>query len=159
MFFFSFSLLRTHTAYCKHEATSCLIYLSTSTGVRTGCHYLFNRLVCLSVCHPVTFVVFTYCESCTRPIYTNPGYMEVGKYELTWDVFRRAVSRWSRSPGCCEFRRVFSVGRIFFSFFFFFERARPAASMRPPCLIYLATSNYATLSRNVIMPLWFKCYY
>ena len=27
----------------------------------------------------------------------------------------------------------------FFFFFFFFERIRPAASMRPPCLIYLST--------------------
>ena len=52
--FFSFSLLRTHTAYCKHEATSCLIYLSTSTGVRTGCH----SSVSLSVCVCVTFVGF-----------------------------------------------------------------------------------------------------
>ena len=33
----------------------CLIYLSTSTGVRTGCHYLSS----LSVCMCVTFVVFT----------------------------------------------------------------------------------------------------
>ena len=83
--------------------------------VRTGYHYLFNRLVCVSVPEYVcvTFVVFTYCESCTRPISTNPGSMEAGEYELTWDVFRRAVSRWSRSPGCCGFRRVFWVGRIF----------------------------------------------
>ena len=33
-FFCSFSFLRTHTACCKYEATSCLIYLSTSiTGI------------------------------------------------------------------------------------------------------------------------------
>ena len=34
---------------------------------------------------------------------------------------------------------------VFFSpvFFFFFERTRPAASMRPRCLIYLCTSNEA----------------
>ena len=31
-------LLQTHTAYCTYAAASCLIYLSTSTGVRTGCH-------------------------------------------------------------------------------------------------------------------------
>ena len=30
--------------------------------------------------------------------------------------------------------------RVFFSFFFF-EHTRPAASMRPPCLIYLSTST------------------
>ena len=31
----------------------------------------------------------------------------------------------------------------FFSIFFFFEHARPAASMRPPCLIYVSTRNEA----------------
>ena len=31
-----FFFLRTHTACCKHEAASCLIYLSTSTGFREG---------------------------------------------------------------------------------------------------------------------------
>ena len=55
----------------------CLVYLSTSTGVRTGCHYL----IVLSVC--VTFVDFTDCESCTRPISTNPVSMEAGEYGLT----------------------------------------------------------------------------
>ena len=39
------------------------------------------ELVCLSVY--VTFVVFTDCESCTRPISTNPGSMEVDEYGLT----------------------------------------------------------------------------
>ena len=57
----------------------CLIYLSTSTWVRTGCHYLIS----LSVCVCVTFVVFTDCESCTRPISTNPVSMEAGEYGLT----------------------------------------------------------------------------
>ena len=37
--------------------------------------------MCLSVC--VTFVVFTDCESCTRPISTNPESMEAGEYGLT----------------------------------------------------------------------------
>ena len=35
----------------------------------------------VSVC--VTFVVFTDCESCTRPISTNPGSMEAGEYGPT----------------------------------------------------------------------------
>ena len=35
----------------------------------------------LSVC--VTFVFFTDCESCTRPMFTNPGSMEAGEYGLT----------------------------------------------------------------------------
>ena len=31
----------------------------------------------------VTYVVFTDCESCTRPIFTNPGSMEAGECGLT----------------------------------------------------------------------------
>ena len=34
-------------------------------------------------CVCVTFAVFTDGESCTRPIYTNPGSMEAGEYGLT----------------------------------------------------------------------------
>ena len=37
--------------------------------------------MCVRVC--VTFVVLTDCESCTSPISTNPGSMELGEYELT----------------------------------------------------------------------------
>ena len=39
--------------------------------------------VCMSVTLCVTFVVFTDCESCTRPISTNPGSMEADDYGLT----------------------------------------------------------------------------
>ena len=46
-------------------------------GVRTGCHYL----VCLRVC--LTSDVFSYCESCTRPISTNPVSMDAGEYGLS----------------------------------------------------------------------------
>ena len=44
---------------------------------------LFNLSVCVSVSVCITFVVFTDCESCTRPISTNPGSMEAGEYGLT----------------------------------------------------------------------------
>ena len=37
----------------------------------------------MSVSVRVIFVVFTDCESCTRPISTNPGSMEAGEYRLT----------------------------------------------------------------------------
>ena len=47
--------------------------------MRTGCHYLIS--LCLSVCE--TFVVFTDCESCTRPIAINPGSVEAREYGLT----------------------------------------------------------------------------
>ena len=57
------------------------------TGVRTACQYLISLSVCLSVCLCVTvcvtFGAFTDCESCTRPISTNPGSMEGGEYGLT----------------------------------------------------------------------------
>ena len=92
----------------------------------------------------VSFVVFTDCESCTRPISTNPGIYESGRvWANAWDVFRRTPPRGGRGRrSCCGFRGVFWVRRDFVFFrFFFFERARPAASMRPPCLIYLSASS------------------
>ena len=77
LFFCSFfSFERTRSAASTRPP--CLMYLSTSTGVRTGCHYLIS----LSVCVRVTFVVFTDCDSCTRSISTNPGYMEAGECGL-----------------------------------------------------------------------------
>ena len=45
------------------------------------------------------------------------------------------------------------LGGADFSCFFFFERTRPAASIRPPCLIYLSTSNTgAVLYSSVLVP-------
>ena len=49
-FFTDFVFLRTHTAFCKYEATSRLMYTTTSTGVRTRCHYLFSLSVGVRVC-------------------------------------------------------------------------------------------------------------
>ena len=93
------------------------------------------EFVCVYVC--VTFVLFTDCDSCTRPISTNPVSMEAGEYGLT--------------RGTCFFARRLEVvavagllrlswcvlgGVDFFAFFsrlfFLFERARPTASMSPP---------------------------
>ena len=96
----------------------------------------------------VTFVVLIDCESCTKPIYTNPGSMEAGEYGLTrgtcfvarrLEVIAVAGLLWISwcVLGAAGFRVFFFV---FFFRFFIFERARPAASMRPPCLIYLSTS-------------------
>ena len=72
--------------------------------------------------------------------------MEAGEYGLTRGT--RFVARCLEMVAVaawCGFRGVFSVGRDFFVFFFrlffFFERTRPAASMRPPYLIYLSTSD------------------
>ena len=47
--------------------------------------------MCVRVCN-TEFVVFTDCESCTRPISTNPVSMEAGEYGLTrgtWFFARR----------------------------------------------------------------------
>ena len=52
------------------EATEAVSKKPHHTEVRTGRHYL------ISLC--VTFVVFTDCESCTRPI-SNSGSMEAGE--------------------------------------------------------------------------------
>ena len=70
--------------------------------------------------------------------------MEAGKYGLT----RLAPSRGGRGRrAAVAFVVYFGRGGFFrvsfFSVSFFFERTRPAASMRPPCLIYLSTGNEA----------------
>ena len=46
----------------------------------------------MRVCE-IEFVVITDCESCTRPISTNPGSMEGGEYGLTHEtcVFARRL--------------------------------------------------------------------
>ena len=76
----------------------------------------------------------------------KPGIYGSGRGRANaWDVFRRAPSRGGR--GCraaVDFVVCFGCGRNFLCYFFsifFFERTLPAASMRPPCLIYLSTST------------------
>ena len=106
---------------------------------------LFNSSVCPSAC--LTFVVFTDYESCTRPISTNSGSMEAGEYGLTrgtcfiarrLEVVAVAELLWI---SWCVVGRIFSC--VFFRFVSFFKRTRPAASMRPPCLIYLSIISEA----------------
>ena len=93
-------------------------------------------------------MVFTDCESCTRPISTNSGSMVAGEYGLTCGTYfiacrveLDAVARLLWISCCVLGGAEFSV--FFFSICFVFERTRPAASMRSPCLIYLTTSNEA----------------
>ena len=109
---------------------------------------LFILSVCVSVSVFVTLVVFIYCESCTKPISTSPGSTEVGEYGLTREtcfVARRlevvAVAGLLSRSWCVLGGADFFV---FFFDFFFFEPTRPAASMRPPCVIHLSTSNEAS---------------
>ena len=84
----------------------------------------------------IEFVLFTDCESCTRPISTNPVSMEAGEYGLTRGTrfFARrlevvAVAGLLRLSWCVLGRVDFFV--FFFPTFCFFERTRPTASMRP----------------------------
>ena len=93
----------------------------------------------------MTFVVFDDYESCTRPISTNPRYMEAGEYGLTHgtcfvarhlEVVAVAGQLWISlcALGAAGFR-------VSFMSFFLFELTRPGASIRPPCLIYLSNNN------------------
>ena len=71
--------------------------------------------------------------------------MEAGEYRLTRGtcfVARRlevvAVAGLLWTSWCFGRSGIFHVF-LFSDFFIFFERTRPAASMRPPCLIYLSS--------------------
>ena len=81
---------------------------------------LFN----LSVCVSVTFVLVTDCDSCTRPISTNPVSMEACEHGLTRGTccFARrlevvAVAGLLRLPWCVLGEVDFFV--LFFTDFFF----------------------------------------
>ena len=107
---------------------------------------LFNLSVGFCLC--VTFVVFTDCGSCKKLLSTNTGSMETGEYGLmrgTFFVARRLELVTVAGLLCISC--VFWVRRTFSCFFFrsvFFERTRPAASMRPPWRKHLSTSNEAS---------------
>ena len=120
---------------------------------------LFNGLsVCRCVCNIRRFY-------CLRELYEadfhKPGINRSGQvWANAWDAFRRMPSRGGRGRRaavdllvCVECGGIFSG--CFFPFFLF-ERTRPAASMRPPCLIYLSTSNlYVTnWGQDLLTPIW-----
>ena len=88
---------------------------------------------------------FTDCVSRTRPISTNPGSMESGDCGRTRGT--HFVARCGELVVVAELMWVSwcvfggeGFVRVFVSIIFVFERTRPAASMRPPCLIHLSTS-------------------
>ena len=96
----------------------------------------------VSVC--VTFVVFTDCESCTRPIFTNPRSMEAGEYGLTRGTCfaaRRlefvAVAGLLRLSWCVLGGVDYFV-LLFFRLFLSFEHTRPTASTRPPLASFIS---------------------
>ena len=70
----------------------------------------------------VTFVVFTDCESCTRPISTNPVSMEAGEHGLTRGTcfFARRLEVVAVAELLRLSWRVL-VGVDFFVCFFFFD--------------------------------------
>ena len=74
----------------ESEATEDVFAFRQKSLFISGCvQGAIIKIVCLSVrlsvsdsvC--VTLVVFTDCQSCTRPISTNPRSMEAGEYGLT----------------------------------------------------------------------------
>ena len=56
---------------------------SRVSGANEAVFCLQAKTLGKSVCVCVTLVVFTDCESCTRPISANGGSMEAGEYGLT----------------------------------------------------------------------------
>ena len=131
-------------------------FMRKSPAFMPGCEQgVIVQLVCLSVCQfvclvsvCVTFVVFTDCESCMKPISTIPGSMEAGEYGLTCGTCFVASRLEVVAVACllwiswCVFGGVVFLLFLFFPIFFF-ERTRPTASMRPPYLIYISASNEA----------------
>ena len=74
----------------------------------------------VSVC--VTFVFFTDCESCTRPISTNPGSMEAGEYGLTRGTCFLALRlELDAVAGLLWISWCVLGGADFYSVFFFFN--------------------------------------
>ena len=68
----------------------------------------------------VTFVVLIDCESCTKPIYTNPGSMEAGEYGLTRRTcFLACRLELDAVAGLLWISWCVLVGADFFSAFFF----------------------------------------
>ena len=76
--------------------------------------------------------------------FDKPGIYGSGRvWDNAWDVFRRAPSRVGRGRrAAVDFVVCFGWGVFFrvFCSFFSFERTRPAASTRRPCLMYLPPS-------------------
>ena len=70
----------------------------------------------------VTFVVFTDCESCTRPISTNSGSMEASEYGLTRETcFLACRLELDAVDGLLWISWCVSGGADFFPVFFFFD--------------------------------------
>ena len=113
-------------------------------GWGTECQYLVSLSVRLS-CVRVKFFVFTDCEGCTGPSSTNPGSMEAGEYGLTCGTcFVECRLEFDAVAGLLWISWWVLGGAdfcVFFVRFFSIERTWPAASTRPPSLVYLSAST------------------
>ena len=141
-------------------------YIRVSQQRKTKLRWPENRAQTYTGGAAAAVRVYTYVYIQARPISTNPACMEEAcEYRLTRGtcfVARRlevvAVARllWIYSVVC-----FFSVwwDFVFFSFVFFSSNTRPAASMRPPCLIYLSTTMITLYSFCISPSQEFKLLY
>ena len=101
--------------------------------------------------------VYTYACMQARPISTNPGSMEEEcEYGLTSATcFTARRLEMVAVAGLLWIYFVVCFFSVWWDFVFFrllyFERTRPAASMRPPCLMYLSTSIIDRASEKMTM--------
>ena len=132
----------------ESEATDAVVCLLAKkplhTGVRTGCHYLITLSVCVSVCM-CNIRRFYWSRELYEADFHKLGIYGSGRvWANAWGVFHRAPSRGGRGHRVAvDFAVCFGWGEIFPNFFFF-ERTRLAAIMRPPCLIYFYAKYEAT---------------
>ena len=101
----------------------------------------------------IEFVVFTDCESCTRPISTYPASMEAGEYGLTretWFFARRLESVAVAGQMWVSWCVFGGAGFFPFFFFVFFLRTHTTCCKyeTASCLIHLSTSDEAMPSKR-----------
>ena len=99
----------------------------------------------------VTFVVFTACERCTRPISTKPGIYGSGRvWANALDAFRRALSRGGRGRWAdVGFVVCFRWGAIFSSFFFVFFSSNAHDLLQVRANLASCTSLLVLIARAV----------
>ena len=99
------------------EATGAVFFLRQKSlipdCIQGAIIYLFCRYVCVRVCD-TKFVVFTDCDSCTRPISVNPVYMKADENGLTCGTCFFVFAGLLRLSWCV-------LGGVDFFVFFFFD--------------------------------------
>ena len=100
------------------------------------CKLLDNQTRSLAYLFYISFL--TWCLSTRRAIY---GVVVINNAQFHRFFFFLVVDT------CRYLLNICPGFRAFFLLVYFFERTRPAASMRPPCLIYLSTSVLGVTTR------------